>query len=129
MDWADRAACLGHDPERWFPHKETPNRVAEPKAICDHCPVASRCLDWALTNRVIHGVWGGTTGQERADILAERTGRATGCRPVDPHRVAEVMQLTEQGQSAKQIAKRLAMNQRVVVRYRARARETAAQAS
>lgn len=42
------------------------------KAICRHCPHRQPCLEWALENRQKHGVWGGTTPQERLNILKKR---------------------------------------------------------
>ena len=29
------------------------------------CPVRQPCLDYAVTNRIVHGVWGGLTERER----------------------------------------------------------------
>jgi hypothetical protein len=39
--------------------------VEQAKEICASCPVGERCLEWALSRRIDHGVWGGLTGQER----------------------------------------------------------------
>ncbi|HEX4288967.1 MAG TPA: WhiB family transcriptional regulator, partial [Trebonia sp.] len=38
---------------------------------CARCPVRSECLDFALRTRQMHGVWGGTTAEERYLLLLE----------------------------------------------------------
>lgn len=64
IDWMADAACLPpHDPELFHPK---PNDTAEKaKAICDTCPVIKPCLNYAITNRIAHGVWGGVAGRAR----------------------------------------------------------------
>lgn len=68
MDWREFAACLGVDPEVFFPAAESgpvfDREVAEAKAVCAVCPVRDECLAEALVTPV-EGVWGGTTEQER----------------------------------------------------------------
>lgn len=36
--------------------------------ICSECPVKNICLDYALSNNEIYGVWGGTAPGERAAL-------------------------------------------------------------
>jgi WhiB family transcriptional regulator, redox-sensing transcriptional regulator len=67
-DWRSRAACLSADPDLFFPISSSgPGRdqVAKAKAICTGCPVRQECLEYALATRQIHGVWGGTSEEER----------------------------------------------------------------
>ncbi|MBA0125004.1 WhiB family transcriptional regulator [Haloechinothrix sp. YIM 98757] len=74
-DWRQRAACRDSDPEVFFPITEdVPDsaRVAQAKAICASCPVQSECLDFALDNRLDHGVFGGMTAGERRRIMRRR---------------------------------------------------------
>ena len=40
-------------------------KVAKAKAICDTCPVAKECLDFALSEDIEFGIFGGATPQER----------------------------------------------------------------
>ncbi|HWW54027.1 MAG TPA: WhiB family transcriptional regulator [Acidimicrobiales bacterium] len=40
--------------------------------MCIECPVKGRCLEYALRNRIDHGVWGGTSERERRRILRRR---------------------------------------------------------
>ena len=42
------------------------------KQICIGCTVTAPCLEYALTNRVEHGVWGGCSERQRRRILKER---------------------------------------------------------
>jgi WhiB family transcriptional regulator, redox-sensing transcriptional regulator len=67
-NWRDAAACRDADPDLFFPIGTTgPARrqIGEAKRVCRTCPSQIQCLAWALDNRVIDGVWGGTTGEER----------------------------------------------------------------
>jgi WhiB family redox-sensing transcriptional regulator len=42
------------------------------RRICADCPVKAPCLEYALANRIDHGVWGGTSERERRRILRKR---------------------------------------------------------
>ncbi|MPZ74006.1 MAG: WhiB family transcriptional regulator [Nitriliruptorales bacterium] len=75
-DWRSRAACIGEDPELWFPpgHTGESLRQAEAaKTICRRCDVREACLAWALDNDA-WGIWGGTTQAER-DAMTRRRRR------------------------------------------------------
>jgi WhiB family transcriptional regulator, redox-sensing transcriptional regulator len=66
--WSGLAACRHVDPELFFPVTESgpaQRQVAQAKAVCSRCPVTQFCLDYALENRQVHGIWGGTTEAER----------------------------------------------------------------
>jgi WhiB family redox-sensing transcriptional regulator len=61
--WRELAACRGADLDLFFPGR---GESAEPaRGVCAACPVRQPCLDYALTNRITHGVWGGLTERER----------------------------------------------------------------
>lgn len=82
MDWT-RAACRTHDPELFFPigtEGAAAEQITAAKYICGTCPLQAACLTWALDTGQDHGVWGGTTEDERRDL---RRGRLTG-RPLLP---------------------------------------------
>jgi WhiB family redox-sensing transcriptional regulator len=73
--WMDDAACLGMDTNRFFPIGDTGPALAQArqaKRVCDRCPVAASCLDWAIETRLDYGIAGGMTKDERA---AERRRR------------------------------------------------------
>jgi WhiB family redox-sensing transcriptional regulator len=42
------------------------------RRVCADCPVKTECLEYALANRIDHGVWGGTSERERRRILKAR---------------------------------------------------------
>ena len=61
-EWYKRAACKG-ETESFFSYDE--EREAHALAICEDCPVRQECLEAALADRNLDGVWGGTTQGER----------------------------------------------------------------
>jgi WhiB family redox-sensing transcriptional regulator len=65
-------ACHGADTELFFP-VATAGRALEQvnsaKAVCVRCKVRADCLSYALET-MQHGIWGGTTEDERAAIRA-----------------------------------------------------------
>jgi len=79
--WQERAACRGPIAKVFFPpdHPEPRSardaREARAKAICRACPVRQPCLDYALSIRERHGVWGGTSESERLRLI-ERSDRS-----------------------------------------------------
>ena len=38
------------------------------RQVCARCPVRQPCLDYALSNRITHGIWGGMTERERRPL-------------------------------------------------------------
>ena len=68
MTWRDRAACIGEDPELFFPEGNTGpalRQLEEAKAVCRRCEVAEMCLKWAIESGQDAGVWGGMSEDER----------------------------------------------------------------
>jgi len=71
MNWRDRAACIGEDPELFFPDGNTGSalqQIEEAKAVCRRCQVAEICLKWALDSGQDAGVWGGMSEDERRSL-------------------------------------------------------------
>jgi WhiB family redox-sensing transcriptional regulator len=67
--WREDAACLGVvDEISFFPDAEDLSAIAQAKAICASCPVASECLTWAIETNQSEGIWGGHTPKERRSI-------------------------------------------------------------
>ena len=63
------AACRSADPDLFFPISASGpalEQAAKAKAICATCPVRRECLAFALRTGQVHGIWGGTTEDERA---------------------------------------------------------------
>jgi WhiB family redox-sensing transcriptional regulator len=76
--WRQHARCGQVDPELFFPVVEdSPALIAQveaAKAICADCPVRETCLEFALTS-LSHGIAGGLTALERAQLRATQRGR------------------------------------------------------
>ena len=75
--WQRRAACRGPESALFFPptyperKDDRDGREARAKAICAECPVQAACLDYALSIREPHGIWGGLTEAERRLLIAD----------------------------------------------------------
>ena len=75
-NWRDDAACRDADPDLFFPIGTTGpalRQIGEASRSAGPVRRKLQCLAWALDNRVIDGVWGGTTGKsgEHADPAPE----------------------------------------------------------
>lgn len=70
--WMDYAECAGLDPDLFFPTRDDISSHYEAIRVCNQCPVRLQCLEYALDNNERKGVWGGTTGKQRRQILARR---------------------------------------------------------
>jgi WhiB family redox-sensing transcriptional regulator len=76
--WQLRAACRGPESALFFPptyserKDERDARETKAKSICVTCPVRGECLEYALTIREPHGIWGGLNEHERRELLAAR---------------------------------------------------------
>ena len=67
-NWWRSAACREADPELFFPvaaHGPGAREIAMAKAVCAACQVRRQCLQYALATHQVHGVWGGTSEDER----------------------------------------------------------------
>ncbi|MDP6480969.1 MAG: WhiB family transcriptional regulator [Acidimicrobiales bacterium] len=69
-NWMTRARCADTDPAHFFPSDGVGVELA--KKTCAGCPVTEQCLEYALTNRVEHGVWGGCSERQRRRIRRQR---------------------------------------------------------
>jgi WhiB family transcriptional regulator, redox-sensing transcriptional regulator len=70
--WMNDGSCRNHPPEVFFPSDGVGVTLAQ--RICATCPVREPCLEYALENRIDHGVWGATSERERRRILKARRG-------------------------------------------------------
>jgi WhiB family transcriptional regulator, redox-sensing transcriptional regulator len=71
MSWRGLARCAEVDPDLWFPEKGGNARARVAKRICRMCPVRRPCLDYALRNGEMHGIWGATSPEDRERIRRE----------------------------------------------------------
>ena len=70
VEWMQDGLCRLYSPNVFFPSDGVGVETA--KRICKECDVMYRCLEYALQNRIEHGVWGGTSERERRRILKSR---------------------------------------------------------
>ena len=68
--WMARGLCNDKPPSLFFPSDGVGVETA--RRICAQCPVKEACREYALAERIDHGVWGGTSERERRRILRER---------------------------------------------------------
>ncbi|MFV1989341.1 MAG: WhiB family transcriptional regulator [Acidimicrobiales bacterium] len=62
--------CATQSPSLFFPSDGA--GVEKARKVCATCPMKTQCLEYALANRVDHGVWGGTSERQRRRILKSR---------------------------------------------------------
>ena len=68
--WMAKGNCADKHPSIFFPSDGV--GVEKARRICADCPVKEPCLEYALRNRIDHGVWGGASERERRRILKRR---------------------------------------------------------
>jgi WhiB family redox-sensing transcriptional regulator len=86
--WQSRAACLDCDPDLFFPIAPSGpalQQMEQAKAVCTRCPVRRECLQYALATRQVHGVWGGTSEEERQQL--RRTLTMDRWHSARPHKI------------------------------------------
>ncbi len=76
---SDKAACLGLDPNLFFPDRG--ENIATAKAVCMSCQVRAECLEFALVECIKVGLWGGASERERRRLRRERGISETRPRP------------------------------------------------
>jgi WhiB family redox-sensing transcriptional regulator len=77
-EWMSAGNCNQVPPATFFPSDGV--GVDAARRICADCPVKRPCLEYALVNRIDHGVWGGTSERERRRILRQRRQAALAAR-------------------------------------------------
>lgn len=68
--WMNDGNCRSHPPEVFFPSDGVGVTIAQ--QICSTCPVRETCLEYALEQRIDHGVWGAASERQRRRILKAR---------------------------------------------------------
>lgn len=69
-DWRLRAACRGHNTERWYGR---PHETSTALTICARCPVRAECLHECMQHEqpaYRYGVFGGLTAAQRRELPA-----------------------------------------------------------
>ena len=71
-DWREASVCAHADPDLFFPISSTGRaleQIAKAKSTCTGCPVRQ---EFALEHDLMHGIWGGTTPEDRLAWRHER---------------------------------------------------------
>lgn len=78
-EWRSASACLSADPDLFFPIATAgpaeERQVAIARRVCAGCSVKQQCLDFAMRSGEAHGIWGGTTPDERIRARRARTAQ------------------------------------------------------
>lgn len=72
------AACSKTDPEIFFPEDNNDRQAfLIAKTICDSCLNSEKCLEYAVSNPTLEGIWAGTTKRMRDRLRnsLRRSGR------------------------------------------------------
>ena len=72
QNWRSVGLCRGSDPLVFYPPPDDDSFAEEAKLVCSLCAVRQPCLEFALSTREKHGVWGGFTERERRRLLRQR---------------------------------------------------------
>lgn len=71
--WVGDAACRGVSPDIMVPDRDHAKRnIPIAKGVCAGCKVRELCLEAALVHKILPGVYGGLTQQDRTAIRRER---------------------------------------------------------
>jgi WhiB family redox-sensing transcriptional regulator len=73
--WKERAACAGADTKLFFPAERGARSCYDYEEInnyCDLCAVREECLEYAVSNHIIHGIWGGKSAKQRRIIAGDK---------------------------------------------------------
>ena len=63
-------------PDDWFANPGTP-QARRAQAICLACPLYWRCQEYAITEGIPYGIFGGMTDRQRRRIWHRQGGRPT----------------------------------------------------
>jgi WhiB family redox-sensing transcriptional regulator len=70
VGWEDYANCIGTEPKIFFPGRGANTKAA--KEICRGCVVKRDCLETALLDPDMKGIWGELTHRERDRLRNQR---------------------------------------------------------
>jgi WhiB family redox-sensing transcriptional regulator len=73
-EWMRYGKCREVKPATFFPSDGVGVDIA--RRLCAECPVKEPCLEYALVERIDHGIWGGASERERRRILRRRRQEA-----------------------------------------------------
>lgn len=79
--WKKDGACIDTDPDLFFPIGTTGpaiEQIETAKAVCRECSVQTQCLEYAIETNEDHGIWGGTSEDERRLLRKSSLARELG---------------------------------------------------
>lgn len=94
-EWRDYAACKPVNipiegqaayTNSFVPSVDIPKgkiRYEKPLKFCQKCPVRVECLRYAVVNKIMEGVWGGTKPAERKKLYAFFDDNDTRLKSID----------------------------------------------
>lgn len=71
-DWTSEAACANIPTNVFFDADIIKENERQIKRICNNCPVRLECEDYAISNGLDYGIYGGKTAAERQRIIEAR---------------------------------------------------------
>lgn len=73
----DAACASTPDPDVFYADRTEHRRLEQARNYCRRCPALRDCLTWALTTGEDHGVWAGTTPEQRHTLATRHADRST----------------------------------------------------
>jgi len=70
-DFYFKANCLDADLSWFFPRQGQSGLMQKAIEICNRCPVRQECFHYAMKGQIEHGVWGGTSADQRRRWFAD----------------------------------------------------------
>jgi len=101
------AACREYAfPDVFFPDGKKDEADCLPflQAICGGCIERKECLEFALEQNIVHGIWAGTTPEMRKNMKVSPSGQYFELSTAD-----RIRELTNKGKSPQQIARLLSV--------------------
>jgi WhiB family redox-sensing transcriptional regulator len=68
LEWREQAACKNTTTSNFYPEKD---EITHAKKVCEQCPVKQQCLDFAIKNHEVHGIWGGMGYRSRLRYMKQ----------------------------------------------------------
>ncbi len=76
--WMEQAECVGLD----IMVPDTAEQSKQAQAVCVECPVRSECMEYALADPGLVGIWGGMTSRERRQERQRRDVKPSQRKPI-----------------------------------------------
>jgi hypothetical protein len=72
--WMAEAACVNVDHVDWF---DLDCGLEAALTYCATCPVGDLCLEYAITNGLTEGIWGGEWGSTLVRLVTQKPGEGS----------------------------------------------------